>query len=188
MSIPSLGATPSNDTGIGFQLSTGGSVVCVDFRSMAGIIDAVAGFDPARLASLFPIIWETHFKLETRAVLQAAVACRDPLSDLGTICKDALGTFADLEKITKAHHWRKMSSVIGHQHPRACALLNACDYQIANLPKGKQAPYRTARTRLEIAAAAERLKHGEEMQVYAQLRQARCPNIWETYEDWREKE
>ena len=188
MSIPTLGATSTNDTGMSFQLSAGGSVVCVDFRSVAGIIDAVAGFDPARLASLFPIIWETSFKLETRAVLQAAAACRDPLSDLGTICKDALGTFTDLEKIARAHHWKKMSSVIGHRHPRACALLNACDYQLAHLPEGKQASYRTVRAHLEIAAAAERLKRGEEMQVCAQLRQARCPNIWEIYECWRDKE
>lgn len=188
MSMASFGAISTNDSGIGFQPWAGASVVCVDFRSVAGIIDAVAGFDPARLATFFRIVWETSFKLETLAVLQAAVACRDPLLDLGTIYRDALGTFTDLEKIARAHHWKKLSSVIGHRHPRACALLNACDYQLAHLPEGKQASYRTVRAHLEIAAAAERLKRGEEMQVCAQLRQARCPNIWEIYECWRDKE
>ena len=101
MSTPSL-ATGSTDRCVPIEQSGGGTVVCVDFQAMAGLIDAVAGFDPARLPALFTMIWETGYKLEARTVLRAAVACRDPLSDLGTICKDALRTTADFEELIRA--------------------------------------------------------------------------------------
>lgn len=186
MSSPDLAPTATAQSGIKFELSTGGSVVCIDFRSVAGLIDAVAGYDPVRLSILFPMIWETSFKLETRAVLEVAVACRDPLSDLGTICKDALQSFAALEKLAQVQHWHKISHVV--RDPRAGALLNACDHQIARLTDSKQVPYKAIRARLEDAATAERQARREEIQAYSSLRLARCPSIWEIYEQWRDTE
>ena len=117
MSTPSVPA--STDRRVTFEPSAGGSVV--DFQSVAGLIDVVAGNDPVRLPTLLVIIWESSFKMEMRAVLRAAVACRDPLSDLGTICKDALRTLADLEKLTAAKSWESLACVVGHHDPRACA-------------------------------------------------------------------
>ena len=182
MSTPSLVPTSTDrrDT-----FAAGGSVV--DFQSVAGLIDVVAGNDPVRLPTLLVIIWESSFKMEMRAVLRAAVACRDPLSDLGMICKDALRTLADLEKLTAAKSWGSLASVVGHHDPRACALLDACDHEIARLTGPKQACLEAIRSQLETAAQLERTARGKEMQVIAGLRQARCPKIWELYERWRDE-
>ena len=62
MSTPSL-ATGSTEPRVGFESAADGTVVCVDFQTVAGLIDAVAGFDPARLPALFTMIWETGYKL-----------------------------------------------------------------------------------------------------------------------------
>ena len=181
-------ATDSTERRVRFEQSAGGSVVCLDFQSVAGLIDAVAGSEPVRLATLFAIIWETSFKMEARTVLQAAVACRDPLSDLGTICKDALRTLSDLEKLARARQWRSLAGIVGHTDPRACALLNACDHEIERLAGPKQTRLRAIRSQLEAAAKTERTARGQEMRALAALRQARCPGIWELYERWRDTE
>jgi hypothetical protein len=171
-----------------FEQSAGGSVVCLDFQSLAGLIDAVAAAEPVRLATLLPIIWETSYKMEARTVLQAAVACRDPLADLGTICRDALRTLTDLEKLARARQWRNLAGIVGHTDPRACALLNACDHEIARLTGPKQDCLKGIRPQLEVAAQAERKARGQEIRAIAGLRQARCPGIWELYETWHDTE
>ncbi len=171
-----------------FEPSASSLVVCMDHSSVAGLIDVVAGSDPMRLPILFRMIRETSFTMEMRAVLRAAVACRDPLSDLGTICTDALRTLADLEKLGRAKAWGRLVSVVGHQDPRACALLNACDHEIERLTGPKLARLKAIRSQLEAAAQHERRVRGKEMEVIAGLRQARCPKIWELYEGWRDTE
>jgi len=171
-----------------FEESAGGSVVCLDFQSMAGLIDTVAGADPRRLPTLLAVTWEGGYRMEMRAVLRAAVSCRDPLSDLGTICKDALRTLNDLEKLARARHWDSLPRVLGRADPRACALLNACDHEIARRTGPKQARFEAIRARLESAAQHERQVRGQEMRMFAVLRQARRPDIWELYETWRDAE
>ncbi len=153
----SLSVVPgSTDTRIRFEESTdssvGGTVVTLDYGSVAELIDVVAGNHPARLSILLTILWDGSFKEEARRVLDATVTCRDPLSGLDSICTDALRTLADLDKIVRAQHWTGLVSIVGHQDPRACALLNACDHQIARLTEAKQAPYKAIRARLEAAA------------------------------------
>ncbi len=178
----------STDTAVRSKESASGTVVPLDFESVAGLIDIVAGNDPPRLSTLLTILWDGCFKEEARRVLEAAVTCRDPLSDLGTICTDALRTLADLEKLVRAQNWRSLISVVGHQDPRACALLNACELRITRLPEVKQAPYKAARARLEKAATLERTARSGEIQAFAGLRAARCPKIWALYEKWRDTE
>ena len=187
MSTPSLALT-STDRSMPISQSASGTVVCVDFQAVAGLIDAVAGFDPVRLPALFTMIWETGYKLEARTVLRAAVACRDPLSDLGTICNDALRTTADLEKLVRAQTWQSIASVVGHHDPRSGALLGACDHEITGLTGPRQARHKAIRARLETAAQAERSARSEEILSYAAIRLARCPGIWQLYEQWRDKE
>ena len=187
MSTLSLVPT-STETRVGIEPSAGDPLVCIDLQSVAGLIDVVAGCDPVRLSTLFTMLSETSFKSDTRILLGTAVACRDPLSDLGTIYKDALRTFADLEKLARAQSWRDLAGVVGHHDPRACALLNACDHEIARLQGPKQRRLKTIRSRLEAAAWHERTARGQEMQAIAALRQARCPKIWKMYERWRDAE
>ncbi len=178
----------STDTAVSCEGPAVGTVVPLDFESVAGLIDAVAGHNPERLSTLLTILWDGRFKAEARRVLEAAVTCRDPLSDLGTICKDALKTLADLEKLARARHWGSLVSVAGHQDPRPCALLNACDHQIARLAEAKQLPYKAIRPLLDAAAQSERTTRGKEIRAFAGLRHARCPRIWQLYEKWRDTE
>ena len=178
----------STDTRVHFEESAGGTVVPLDFESVAELIDVVAGNRPARLSTLLTILWDGTFKEEARTVLDAATICRDPLSNLDTICSDALRTLADLEKFVRVQHWGSLISVVGHQDPRACALLNACDHRIAGLSEAKQAPYKAIRVRLEKAAGLERTTRSQEIQAIAGMRLARCPTIWQLYEKWRDTE
>ncbi len=159
----------------------------LDYVSVAGLVDAIAGHAPARLPAQLAVIWQTPFKQEMRQVLDLAVACRDPLSELGAICIDALQTFADLDKLT-GKQWHDLAATIGRPAPHASALLNACDYQISELTTRKQRPYKAIRTRLENAATAERKRCSPEIQALAGLRQALCPQIWDIYEEWRDTE
>jgi hypothetical protein len=184
MSTPSLASADRRDVA---QQSAGGSVVCLDFQSVAGLIDAVAGAEPVRLETLLGIIHETSYRMEARIVLQAAVACRDPLAHPGSICKDALQTIADLEKLARARHWPSLERVVGRFDPRACALLNACDHELARLTGPKQERLKAIRPRLEQAAALETTRQGAEMRAIAALRHARCRNIWQLYEHWRDR-
>ena len=185
-------STPSSATisrSVEFEVSAGGSVVCVDFQSIAGLLDLVIGSkEPVRLTTLLSILWETSFKLEARTVIRAAVACRDPLAELGETCKTALQTITDLERLAEAQHWRSIDAVVGRR-ARACALLNACDNGIERVKDGKKrARLRAIRERLHVAAQAERGVRGDEIRVLAGLRQARCPTLWETLETWRDKD
>ncbi len=186
MTTPSL-ASGSTDAGVRFE-PAGRQVICVDMQSIAGLIDAMAGYDPTRLPVLLAMIWESSFKVEARTVLCATVACRDPLSHLCAICTDAIQTLADLEKLTRVKAWQSIVIVLGHQDLRACALLNACDHEIARLQGSEQMRYKSIRARLEAAAGHERLQRSEELRAIASLRQERCPGIWEMYEFWRDKE
>ncbi len=188
MPQPSMLVTASTDTAVRAEESAGGTVLCLDYQSVAGLIDAVAGNAPARLSTLLTITWETSYKSEMRAVLGMAVVCQDPMSDLGTICIDALQTFADLDKLVRAGQWQSLVSVVGHPDPHACALLTACDWEIGRLIVAKQARYQAIRERLEVAAGLERSLRGKEMKAFAGLREARCPNIWQLYERFRDTE
>ena len=179
-------APGSTENRVRFEESAGGTVLPLDFESVAGLIDVVAGNRPARLSTLLTMLWDSTFKEEARTVLDAATICRDPLSNLETICADALRTLADLEKLVRARHWVSLIGVVGHQDPRACALLNACDDRLSQLPEAKQGPYTAIRTPLERAAAIERSTRSEEIRAVAGLRLARCPTIWQLYEKWRE--
>ncbi len=78
--------------------------------------------------------------------------------------------------------------MVGHPDPHACALLNACESGIERLDGAEQARLKAIRERLNVAAAAERKKSGDEIRLLAGLRQARCPKLWETLELWRDKE
>ncbi len=89
-----LATSTSASTAVRFEESAGGTQIPLGFHSIAGLLDAIAGNAPARLSTQLTIIWETSFKEEMRQVLQLAVACRDPLSDLGTICVDEADSFS----------------------------------------------------------------------------------------------
>ena len=184
MSILTL--TTSTSAPVRFEESAGGTRVPLDFHSVAGLIDVVAGNAPARLSTVLTILWETSFKAEMREVLQLVTVCRDPLSALGCLCIDALQTFEDLEKLAKAGHWTSLASCTGNPEPRSRALLNACDHQIARLHKRKLAPYKAIRERLNAASTLECQVRGREIQALAGLRMACCPEIWQLYEKWRD--
>lgn len=160
----------------------------LEFRSVVGLVDVIAGNAPARLDTQLAVIWETSCKESIRHVLRLAVACRDPLSDLGTICFDALQTAADLMKLVRAQHWTSLVQCMEHTNPRACALVNLCDAEIERLPARQQPPYRAIRESLDAAAVVERKARGEEMRKLAGLRQARCPDVWTIYETWLDTE
>ncbi len=177
----------STDRSVRFEKSAGGTVVTLDLESVAGLVDVVAGNDPTLLALLLSVLCDGDFKVETEHVLAAAVTCRDPLSDLGTLCADALRTLADLDKLVRAQGWTSIVSVVRHQDPRACALLNACDHSMERLTEAKQMPYKAIRARLEAAAQCERTTRSGEIQAFAGLRVARCPRIWQLYEHWRDR-
>ncbi len=153
---------------------------------MAGLIDVVAGHDTALLPMLLSTLWDGSFKEEARSVLDAALICRDPLSDLGTICADALTTLADIEKLVGAEHWTGLVAATGHTDTRACALLNVCEYRIASLTDAKQVPYKAIHARLEAAAQCERQARSADIRAVAGLRLVRCPRIWALYEKWRD--
>jgi hypothetical protein len=169
------------------EQSAGGSVVCLDFQSVAGLIDAVAGSEPVRLETLLRMIHETNYRMEARIVLRTAVACRDPLAQPGMICKDALRTLSDLERLARARHGSSLERVVGRPDPRACALLNACDHEIGRLAGPKQDRLKAIRPRLEEAAALETTRQGAQIRAIAALRHARCRNIWQVYEHWRDR-
>ncbi len=168
--------------------ATDESVDSSNLARVAGLIDVVAGHDPRQLPTLLAILWDGSLKAAARAVLAAAVTCRDPLSDLGTICTDALRTLSDLDKLVRAQPWGSLIAVTGQTDTRACALLNVCEHRIASLTAAKQAPYKTIRASLEAAAGLERTTRSGEIQAHAGLRGARCPTIWALYEKWRDTE
>lgn len=88
----------------GREESAGGTVIQLDFASVAGLIDVVAGNDTELLPIQLSTLWDGSFKEEARTVLDAALVCRDPLSDLGAICTDALTTLADIDKLVRVEH------------------------------------------------------------------------------------
>ncbi len=110
---PVLVAPGSTDTGVRFEESAGGTVVQLDLASV-GLIDVVAGNDSTLLPMLLSTLWDGSFKEEARSVLDAALVCRDPLSDLGAICGDALATLADIDKLIRVEHWTSLVAVTGH--------------------------------------------------------------------------
>lgn len=186
MSSVSVVAAPA-ERRVRFEQSAGGSVVCLDFQSVAGLIDAVAGAEPRRLSSLLEMMWSSDWRMEMQTVLRAAIACRDPLSDLNAVCKDALRTLKDLDRLARARHWTGLHLIVGRPHPHASALLNACDDRIARDGPDK-AKYKVIRPRLESAAKTERRARAREIELFASLRQARCPDLWALFEHWRDKE
>lgn len=185
-----LVATSTEMPTVRAEETAGGTKVVLDFHSVAGLLDAIAGNAPARLSTLLTIIWETSFKEEMRHVLGLAIACRDPLADLGTICVDALQAAEDLEKLAEAQHWMSLAACVGHSNPRASALNNLCDHQIERLSEHNQKRrlYLAIRQRLSQAAALERQVRIAEIQALQGLRVARCANIWKLYEKWRDTE
>ncbi len=166
----------------------GGAVIPFDFASVARLIDVVAGHDPERLPLQLRVLWESSLKEEARRALRAAVTCRDPLSDLGTICRDALRTLADLERLARAKNWLNLAAGIGHQDPRASALHNACEFEIGQYDGRKLARLVAIRARLEDAARTETAKCSGKIQAYAGIRAVRCPDIWALYEQWIDTE
>ncbi len=157
-----------------------------NYEEVAGLVDVVADVEPKMLKTLLWVLGESR-KLETQMVLQLAISCRDPLSRLGTICKDALQTRADLDRLVKDQQWSDLGKAIKHPDVRACALLNVCEGEIARLRGKTQARYRAIQPRLVEAAAAERIKRGDEIRMLAALRDALFPRIWETFEHWLDK-
>ena len=169
-----------------FEESAGGTRVQLDFQSMAGVIDVVAGNDPPRLSTLLAVLWDSGFKEEARYVLTAVLVCRDPLSDLGSICTDALRTLDDLHRLVDTPGWASLGSALGHPNARACALLNACEDRINGLCGPKQRAYKAIRARLEHAAACERMARSVDIRALQGLRAARCPGIWQLFERYRD--
>ncbi len=188
--VPDLTDTPrgTDSKSRATVLPTDESVDSSNLTRVAGLIDVVAGHDPSQLSTLLAILWDGGFKEEARSVLDAALVCRDPLSDLGAICADALTTLADVDKLIRAEHWTGLVAVTGHTDSRACALLNVCEHRIASLTNAKQASYRAVRARLEAAAQLERQARSADIRAVAGLRLARCPRIWALYEKWRDTE
>ena len=155
---------------------------------MARLIDVVAGHDPERLALQLRLLWESSLKEEARRALRAAVTCRDPLSDLGTICRDALCTLADLERLARTKTWLNLADGVGRIDVRASALHNACEYEIGQQQGQERARLVTIRERLEVAARKETAKCSGQIQAYAAIRAVRCPDIWALYEQWIDTE
>lgn len=176
----------STDRRVHFEESAGGTRVELDFRSMAEVIDTIAGYNPQRLPTQLAIILDSGFKEEGKYCLTAALVCRDPLSDLGTICTDALKTLADLKRLADKRGWPSLVSALGHSNAHACALLNACEDRINTLSSTRAAAYEAIRQRLEQAAALERTARSADIQAIHGLRVARCPNLWQLFERYRD--
>ena len=193
--VPTSGSPPTPppagfiDAGGRFE-ATGASAVPVpiDFLSVARLIDVVAAHDPERLPLQLTVVWESSLKEEARRALRAAVICRDPLSDLGTICRDALRTVADLETLVHAKNWHSLSDGVGRTDPRASALYNACEFEIRQRQGGERECFLAIRVRLEEAARRETAKCSGQIQAYAGIRAVRCPDIWAIYEQWLDTE
>ena len=162
-----------------------GSTDFVDFKSIAVMMDAVLAMEPRSLKALLALIWQTSYKLETTPILRAVVACRDPLAE--NLCQEAMRTMADLEKLANAPpNWKRIETVVRRQ-AHACALLNACEVEIERARDPKRSRLKAIRGRLEAAAKEEQKRRGVEIGMLATLRQARCPDLWETFETWLEK-
>ncbi len=157
------------------------AAVPFDFVSVARLIDVVAGHDPERLPLQLRMLWESSLKEEARHALRAAVICRDPLSDLGTICRDALRTLADLERLARAKTWLNLAAGVGHTDLRASALHNACEFEIGQQQGRKRARLVAIRARLERAAKLETAKCSGQIQAYSGIRAVRCPTLCATH-------
>ena len=181
-------SVPANSS-IRFELPEAGAPGFLDFHSIAGLMDAVLATAPTRLTTLLRIIWETDYKLEAREALRAAVACRDPLVELGALFGTAVSTMTDLERLALEPQWRSLERVVGRP-VHATALLNACENEIEREEIGRKKRERLSAiyVRLEAAASAERKRRGAGIKLQAQLRGARFPFLWETLESWRDTE
>lgn len=157
-----------------------GTLACVEIGSITRLFDGLLSVDPASLPTLLAIVWQTEYKLEARTILRAAVACRDPLSDLHSLFSDAVSTMTDLEKLSRCRrHWQRPEQVVGRR-ANACALLNAWEAEIGRGDDAKRRRLEAIRERLEKAAAVEKLRRGQEIRARTALRTARCPRLWET--------
>ena len=157
-------------------------------QSVARLIDVVAGHDPEGLPLQLSMVWESSRKEEARHALRAAVICRDPLSDLGTLCRDALRTLADLERLAHTRTWHSLADGVGRTSLRACALHNACEFEIGHKQGREQARLLAIRKRLEEAAKLETARCSGQIRAIAGIRAVRCPDIWAIYEQWIETE
>ena len=177
------------DSSAGFEPPAVGAAGYLDFHSIAGLMDAVLMTAPTRLTTLLRIIWKTDYKLEAREALRAAVACRDPLVELGALFRTAVSTMTDLERLALEPRWQSLESVVGRP-VHATALLNACENEIEReeIGRKKRARLVAIHARLEAAASAERKRRGAEIKIQAQLRGVRFPYLWETLESWRDTE
>ncbi|MCP3964534.1 MAG: hypothetical protein GY719_42440 [bacterium] len=151
----------------------------IDFHGVAGLIDTVAGAAPERLGKLLHLLSSSQEQLEARVVVELALRCRDPLSPLATLCRDALETAADLDTLLNAEPWRHVQEVC--RHPRAGALLNLCEAALAS-----PTPYnerrlkriREIRPRVRRAAAAEMISRRQEIERVRGMRSAVLPDLW----------
>ena len=159
----------------------GGGAGAIHFRSVAGLIDAVAGVAPKQLQTLLRVLSRSNYRLEARVVVELAMRCRDPLAELSSVCRDALLAASDLEMLLRTYKWHDVVAVC--PHARAQALLRLCDEALSEADNPYSAKRRRRcneiRPRLKQAARAERRKAGALIGRIAAHRDTVCPGYWE---------
>ncbi len=154
----------------------------VDFQGVAHLIDAISGNAPEHLSMLLRVLSTSGERLEARVVVELVLRCRDPLSPLGSLCREALKTAADLDILLRREHL-KLSDIPRISH--AGALLNLCDRALQEeTPHGKERRRQIRRIRpmVKVLAVAELNNRQEEMAKIRAIRDAVFPNLWNLLE------
>ncbi len=162
---------------------------CVDFHGVAELIDTVVGVAPRRLGRLLHVLWSSDEHLEARVVVEIVLRCRDPLAPLSTLCRDALETARDLDRLLKARPWHRAEEVC--RSVRASALLNLCDAILAEPTpyNGKRrGRIREIRPRVKVAAAGELNGRRAEIERIRETRDAALPNLWSLFATYLAKD
>ena len=155
----------------------------IDFHGIAELIDTVAGAKPQLLSRLFQVLFWSDDRLEARVVIELALRCRDPLAPLESMCRDALRTAADLDRLLQLDGWQRVEELC--PNARANALLHLCDEVLSTVEneykKDRRQRCRTIRPQVKVAAVEESNARAETIEHLAAMRKAQCPHLWELF-------
>ncbi len=157
-------------------------------QPLATIFDAVMPTDRAALAVLLEMMRTSGYRREARTVIRLTRLANDPLSDLGTLARNALRRWVHLRRLSDAKGWTRPAEVL--EIPRATALLNLAtavvdgDYVPAGIRRSK---YEPLLERLEAASAREHQEHRKDVERTMTIRAHTLPNLWPWLDRWLER-
>lgn len=157
-------------------------------QPLATVIDAVMPADREALAALLEVLRTSSYRREARTVIRLLRLASDPRSDLGTMARNALRTWVQLQRLLEARAWSRPEEIV--ESPRATALLNLATAIVQGryVPVGlAPSSYEPLLERLTAAAAQEREAHRRDVERILTIRAQAFPGLLSWLDRWLER-